>query len=168
MTCHLQPLSEPMPDNFMWGMLSDKDCAAYQRGEAVCVDIRPPGEYWPREYWIWHDFNTGKPCVSYDPPKGGRSIPQGFLQQIASSGLRLFTPLLRWRRIQRRPLHSPRRACIRRLQTVPRKPPRTRLLRRQTQVQGRTERQAENERTTSLIKTTAIGSVVLSVAIVVQ
>ncbi|MCM1142823.1 MAG: relaxase/mobilization nuclease domain-containing protein, partial [Muribaculum sp.] len=73
----------PLPFEFLWDVpLTDE--AAYRRGETVYTFARKPGDMYKAHYWIWHDFKTGKPQFSFDPPKN-RDIPPAFLQQVVSS-----------------------------------------------------------------------------------
>lgn len=74
----------PLPFEFLWGV-PKSDEAAYRRGETVYTFARRPGDMYNAHYWIWHDFKTGKPQYSFDPPKS-RDIPPEFLRQILSEG----------------------------------------------------------------------------------
>jgi len=74
----------PLPFEFLWGV-SKSDEAAYRRGETVYASAYRPGDRYRANYWIWHDFKTGKPQYSFDPPKS-RDIPPEFLRQVVSSG----------------------------------------------------------------------------------
>lgn len=73
----------PLPFEFLWGV-PKCDEAAYRRGETVYTFARRPGDMYNAHYWIWHDFKTGKPQCSFDPPKS-RDIPPAFLQQVVYS-----------------------------------------------------------------------------------
>ena len=74
----------PLPFEFLWDVpLSDE--TAYRRGETVYTFARKPGDMYKAYYWMWHDFKTGKPQFSFDPPKN-RDIPPAFLKQVVSSG----------------------------------------------------------------------------------
>ena len=74
----------PLPFEFLWDV-PKSDEAAYRRGETVYTFARKPADRYKAHYWIWHDFKTGKPQCSFDPPKS-RDIPPAFLQQVVSSG----------------------------------------------------------------------------------
>lgn len=74
----------PLPFEFLWDV-PQSDEAAYRRGETVYTFARKPADRYKAHYWIWHDFKTGKPQCSFDPPKS-RDIPPAFLQQVVSSG----------------------------------------------------------------------------------
>ena len=74
----------PLPFEFLWDVPKG-DEAAYRRGETVYTFARKPADRYKAHYWIWYDFNTGKPQCSFDPPKS-RDIPPAFLQQVVSSG----------------------------------------------------------------------------------
>ena len=74
----------PLPFEFLWDV-PQSDEASYRRGETVYTFARKPGDMYKAHYWIWHDFKTGKPQFSFDPPKN-REIPPAFLKQVVSSG----------------------------------------------------------------------------------
>ena len=74
----------PLPFEFLWDVPKG-DEAAYRRGETVYTFARKPADRYKAHYWIWYDFNTGKPQCSFDPPKS-RDIPPAFLQHVVSSG----------------------------------------------------------------------------------
>ena len=74
----------PLPFEFLWDVPKG-DEAAYRRGETVYTFARKPADRYKAHYWIWYDFNTGKPQCGFDPPKS-RNIPPSFLQQVVSSG----------------------------------------------------------------------------------
>lgn len=78
-----QYIIPPLPFEFLWDV-PQSDEAAYRRGETVYTFARRPGDMYKSHYWIWHDFKTGKPQCSFDPPKN-RDIPPAFLKQVMSS-----------------------------------------------------------------------------------
>lgn len=73
----------PLPKDYMGMRIAPHEYGRYEQGDVICAYKCKPDEIVGKHYWIWYDFQTGKPQCSTSRPEN-RHIPEAFTQQQAA------------------------------------------------------------------------------------